>query len=291
MRKKWFGAFFLLILLPLCSESLRDQNKAYFDSIQWEALGDDLVIPPIPEPYTIEGDRPVPYADTIDDGDILPSLPQLGILDYQNISEDVLAFCDKITAAIVSKSIDDAFFSTQKAFLSHLGRFMIEHFPDFSYAFYGRPSFKQDGSAIILMRLTVKPAAAEVSDEVSNESKETAVPHDTAISQGSSLQQDAITQQDAAVQQNAIVQTGEPEPDALPIENTKSMENTAGTKAIEEGIEEQPENIAEVPDFFSDDEQPLFIMLEFGAVKEDTAWKISYIDFKGAEYADSALTN
>ena len=43
--------------------------------------------------------------------------------------------------------------------------------------------------------------------------------------------------------------------------------------------------------FFSDNEQPLFIMMEFGAVKEDTVWKISYIDFKGAEYADSALTD
>lgn len=240
MRKKWCGAFFLLILLPLCSESLRDQNKAYFDSIQWEALGDDLVIPPIPEPYTIEGDRPVPYADTIDDGDILPSLPQLGILDYQNIPEDVLAFCDKIAAAIVSKSVDDALFSTQKAFLPHLGRFMIEHFPDFSYAFYGRPSFKQDGSAIILMRLAVKQAAAEASHEVSNKSEEAAVQQAT----------------------DTAVQTGEP-----------------------------AENIADVPNLFSDDEQPLFIMLEFGAVKEDTAWKISYLDFKGAEYEDSALKN
>ena len=233
MRKKWCGAFFLLILLPLCSESLRDQNKAYFDSIQWEALGDDLSIPPIPEPYTIEGDRPVPYADTIDDGDILPSLPQLGILDYQNIPEDLLSFCDTITTAIVAKSLDSTIFSTQKAFLSHLGRFMIDHFPDFSYAFYGRPSFKQDGSAIILMRLAVKQAATEVS----NANQDTAIQQDTAVQMGDS------------------------------------------------------DNIADVPNFFSDDEQPLFIMMEFGAVKEDTVWKISYIDFKGAEYADSALTD
>ena len=122
MRKKWCGAFFLLILLPLCSESLRDQNKTYFDSIQWEALGDDLTIPPISEPYTIEDGRSIPYADTIDDGDILPSLPQLGILDYQNIPEDLLSFCDTITTAIVAKSLDLTIFSTQKAFLSHLGR-------------------------------------------------------------------------------------------------------------------------------------------------------------------------
>lgn len=233
MRKKWCGAFFLLILLPLCSESLRDQNKAYFDSIQWEALGDDLTIPPISEPYTIEGGRPIPYADTIDDGDILPSLPQLGILDYQNIPEDLLSFCDTITAAIVAKSLDPAVFTAQKAFLPHLGRFMIEHFPDFSYAFYGRPSFKQDGSAIILMRLAVKQAATEVS----NANQDTAIQQDTAVQMGDS------------------------------------------------------DNIADVPNFFSDDEQPLFIMMEFGAVKEDTVWKISYIDFKGAEYADSALTD
>lgn len=253
----------MLILLPLCSESLRDQNKAYFDSIQWEALGDDLTIPPISEPYTIEDGRPIPYADTIDDGDILPSLPQLGILDYQNIPEDLLSFCDTVAAATVAKSIDSDLFSTQKPFLPHLGRFMIEHFPDFSYAFYGRPSFKQDGSAIILIRLAVKQAAPEVSNK----------------------------NQDAAIQQDTVVQNGETEPAALPIENTKSIENTEGTKAIEEGIEEQPENIADVPNLFSDDEQPLFIMMEFGAIKDDTVWKISYIDFKGAEYADSALTD
>ena len=260
MRKKWCGAFFLLILLPLCSESLRDQNKAYFDSIQWEALGDDLTIPPISEPYTIEDGRPIPYADTIDDGDILPSLPQLGILDYQNIPEDLLSFCDTITTAIVAKSLDSTIFSTQKAFLSHLGRFMIDHFPDFSYAFYGRPSFKQDGSAIILMRLAVKQVAVEVPNE----------------------------NQDAVIPQDATAQIGEPEQTPLPMETTES---TNDTEDVKEGIEEMPENIADVPNLFLDNEQPLFIMVEFGAVKEDTVWKISYIDFKGAEYADSALTD
>ncbi|QSH93030.1 hypothetical protein C5N99_10600 [Treponema medium] len=260
MRKKWCGAFFLLILLPLCSESLRDQNKTYFDSIQWEALGDDLTIPPISEPYTIEDGRPIPYADTIDDGDILPSLPQLGILDYQNIPEDLLSFCDTITTAIVAKSLDSTIFSTQKAFLSHLGRFMIDHFPDFSYAFYGRPSFKQDGSAIILMRLAVKQVAVEVPNE----------------------------NQDAVIPQDATAQIGEPEQTPLPMETTES---TNDTEDVKEGIEEMPENIADVPNLFSDNEQPLFIMMEFGAVKEDTVWKISYIDFKGAEYADSALTD
>ena len=262
MRKKWCAAFFILVLLPLCSESLRDQNKTYFDSIQWEELN-DLAIPSLPEPYTIESNRPIPYADTIDDGAILPSLPQLGILDYQNIPEELLGFCDTVAAAMVAKSIDSALFSTQKAFLPHLGRFMFEHFPDFSYAFYGRPSFKQDGSATILMRLTVKQTAPEVSD----------------------------TTQDTAIQQDTVVQNGETEPAALPIESTKSIENTEGTKAIEEDVKDQPDNIADVPNLFLDDEQPLFIMVEFGAVKEDTVWKISYIDFKGAEYADSALTD
>ena len=250
----------MLILLPLCSESLRDQNKTYFDSIQWEALGDDLTIPPISEPYTIEDGRPIPYADTIDDGDILPSLPQLGILDYQNIPEDLLSFCDTITTAIVAKSLDSTIFSTQKAFLSHLGRFMIDHFPDFSYAFYGRPSFKQDGSAIILMRLAVKQVAVEVPNE----------------------------NQDTVIPQDATAQIGEPEQTPLPMETTES---TNDTEDVKEGIEEMPENIADVPNLFSDNEQPLFIMMEFGAVKEDTVWKISYIDFKGAEYADSALTD
>ena len=249
MQKKWCIAFFVVVLLPLCSESLRDQNKTYFDSIQWEELN-DLAIPAIPEPYAIENGKPIPYADTIADGDILPSLPQLGVLDYQNISEDLLTFCDTITAAIVAKSIDSALFTTQKAFLPHLGRFMFEHFPDFSHVFYGRPSFKQDGSAIILLRLAVKPIAVSVVNK----------------------------NKDLTIRQDTAAQNGESEQTVFSSENT-------------EGIEEQPENIADVPNFFSDDDRPHFIMLELGAVKEDTAWKISYIDFKGAEYADSALKN
>ena len=265
MRKKWCAAFFVVVLLPLCSESLRDQSKAYFDSIQWEALNNDLAIPAVPEPYAIEGNRPIPYADTIDDGAILPSLPQLGVLDYQNIPEDLLSFCDTIAAAVVSKSIDGAFFTAQKAFLPHLGHFMFEHFPDFSHAFYGRPSFKQDGSATILMRFTVKQTSAEVLNE----------------------------NQDTVIPQDAVAQPNEPKQTAIPIKNIENTEDIKNSKEdienTKEGIEEQPENIADVPNLFSDDEQPLFIMMEFGTVKEDTAWKISYIDFKGAEYEDSAL--
>ena len=266
MQKKWCEVFFIVLLLPLYSESLRDQSKAYFNTIQWEELNTDLAIPPISEPYTIEGSRPIPYADTIDDGAILPSLPQLGVLDYQNIPEDVLTFCDRIAAAIVAKSIDDAFFSTQKAFLPHLGRFMFEHFPDFSHAFYGRPSFKQDGSATILLRLAVKLAALQVP----NENKDT------------SLQQDAIIQQNTVAQRDETVRNESTEQAAFSAEPTEMAEKE---------IEEQPENIADIPGFFSDEEQPRFIMIELGAVKEDTAWKISYLDFKGAEYEDSALKN
>ena len=249
MRKKWCAAFFVVVMLPICSESLREQNKTYFDSIQWEELN-DLAIPAIPEPYTIENGKPIPYADTIADGDILPSLPQLGVLDYQNISEDLLVFCDTIAAAIIAKSINTALFSTQKAFLPHLGRFMFEHFPDFSHVFYGRPSFKQDGSAIILLRLAVKPIAVSVVNK----------------------------NKDLTIRQDTAAQNGESEQTVFSSENT-------------EGIEEQPDNMSDVPNFFSDDDRPHFIMLELGAVKEDTAWKISYIDFKGAEYADSALKN
>ena len=270
MRKKWCAAFFAVVLLPLCSESLRDQNKTYFDSIQWEELN-DLAIPPISEPYTIEGSRPIPYADTIDDGDILPSLPQLGVLDYQNIPEDLLTFCDTIAAAIVAKSVDGAFFSTQKAFLPHFGRFIFDHFPDFSHAFYGRPSFKQDGSATVLLRLAVKSAAVQVPDE----NQDTA---DTA------LQKDAVIQQDTAARNE------EKEPVSLPAENIESAESTESTMTSEATIAEQPENISDVPNLF-DGEQPLFIMLELGALKEDNAWKISYLDFKGAEYEDSALSD
>nr|WP_298679670.1 hypothetical protein [uncultured Treponema sp.] len=245
-------------MLPICSESLREQNKTYFDSIQWEELN-DLAIPAIPEPYTIENGKPIPYADTIADGDILPSLPQLGVLDYQNISEDLLVFCDTITAAIVAKSIDSALFTTQKAFLPHLGRFMFEHFPDFSHVFYGRPSFKQDGSAIILLRLAVKPVEP-VAVSVADKNQESPIRQDT----------------------DTAAQNGEPEKMSLLTENTEDTQK---------GIEEQSDNMSDVPNFFSDDDRPHFIMLELGAVKEDTAWKISYIDFKGAEYADSALKN
>ena len=94
--------------------------------------------------------------------------------------------------------------------------------------------------------------------------------------------------QDAVIPQDAAAQIGEPEQTPLPMETTES---TNDTEDVKEGIEEMPENIADVPNLFSDNEQPLFIMMEFGAVKEDTVWKISYIDFKGAEYADSALTD
>ena len=181
-------------------------------------------------------------------------MPQLGVLDYQNISEDLLVFCDTIAAAIIAKSINTALFSTQKAFLPHLGRFMFEHFPDFSHVFYGRPSFKQDGSAIILLRLAVKPIAVSVV----NKNKDLTIRQDTAAQNGESEQ------------------------------TVFSSENTEGTQ---KGIEEQSDNMSDVPNFFSDDDRPHFIMLELGAVKEDTAWKISYIDFKGAEYADSALKN
>ena len=258
MRKKWCAAFFVVVMLPICSESLREQNKTYFDSIQWEELN-DLAIPAIPEPYTIENGKPIPYADTIADGDILPSLPQLGVLDYQNISEDLLVFCDTIAAAIIAKSINTALFSTQKPFLPHLGHFMFEHFPDFSHIFYARPSFKQDGSAIILLRLAVKPVEP-VAVSVADKNQESPIRQDT----------------------DTAAQNGEPEKMSL------LTENTEGTQ---KGIEEQSDNMSDVPNFFSDDDQPLFIMLELGAVKEDSAWKIFYIDFKGAEYADSALEN
>ena len=220
MRVKRYGILFLLAILPLYSETLREQNKAYFDALQWEALN-ELAVPPVPEAYTIENSTPIPYADTIDEGGILPSLPQLGILDYQNIPEDLLVFCDTIAAAIVAKSIDNALFSAQKAFLPHLGRFMVEHFPNFSCAFYGRPSFKQDGSALIPLRLAVK-------------------------------------------------------------------KDSRGSNAA---VEAKDENLSEAPPFFAEAEQPLFIMLEIGALEEGGAWKISYIDLKGAEYADSALTD
>ena len=269
MRKKWCGILFILVFLPLCSESLRDQSKAYFNTIQWEELNNDLVIPPVSEPYMIEGSRPISYADTINEGDILPSLPQLGVLDYQNIPEDLLNFCDMIAVAIVTQSIDAALFSTQKAFLPHLGCFMFEHFPNFSYAFYGRPSFKQDGSAIILLRLAVRSAAVE--------------DHDTS---GTFTQHDDAMQQTTVVQQDMVAHSAETD---QPYLSTEAAENFEGTKDTEEGVQAQTENISDVPNLFSGNEQPLFIILELGAVKEDTIWKISYIDFKGAEYEDSAL--
>lgn len=252
MRKKSCAAFFVFFiaaLMPLRSESLRDQNKTYFDSIQWEDLN-DLAIPPVPEPYAVEGNTPIPYADTIDDGDILPSLPQLGVLDYRNIPEDLLTFCDTIAAALVAKSVDAAFFTAQKSFLPHFWQFMLERFPDCSNAFYARPSFQQDGSATVLMRLTVTQTAAIVRNEN----------HDTK----------------ATVQKENV-----PLP-STPAETDEMAEETTA---------EQVENISGVPCFFSDDEHPLFIMLECGALKENNVWKISYLDFKGAEYADSALTN
>ena len=267
MQKKWCGAFFLLVLLPLCSESLRDQSKTYFDSIQWEELN-ELAISPISEPYTIEGSRPIPYADTIDDGGILPSLPQLGILDYQNIPEDLLTFCDTVTAAVVAKSMSDAFFTAQKPFLPHLGHFIIEHLPDLSYAFYGRPSFKQDGSALIQIRLTVK-------DEESTEQQGTALKQETPAAEPTITEaQDTETEHTEAQNRQQAANI------------TEDEKTQSDTELLSE--EDKNENLSEVPPLFFEEEKPLFIMMELVALKEADTWKISHIDLKGAEYADSA---
>ena len=162
-RKAGLFAFLLMLTVPLFAESIRSQNKTYFDSMQWEELK-DLAIPQLPEAYTMERNQPVPYSDTIDDGGIYPSLPQLGTLDYQNIPEDLLRFCDTVAAALTDRSVPAELFTAQKPFLPHLARFLAERLPAFSYAFYGRPSFKQDGSALLLFRLTVKQDGAAPAD-------------------------------------------------------------------------------------------------------------------------------
>ncbi len=157
-RKRGLFAFLLLLAVPLFAESIRSQNKTYFDSMQWEELN-DLAIPPLPEAYTMERNQPVPYSDTIDDGSVYPSVPQLGILDYQNIPEDLLRFCDTAAAALVARSVPAELFTAQKPFLPHFIRFLMERLPVCSHAFYSRPSFKQDGAAFFLVRLTVQQGA------------------------------------------------------------------------------------------------------------------------------------
>lgn len=263
MHKKYRYIFFIpllvLLLLPLCPQSLRDSNKTYFEGQHWEQLN-DLAVDPLPEPYTIDESVPIPYADTIDEGDIFPSLPQLGMLDYQNIPEDLLSFCDKVTHAITAQSVDSAFFSAKNAFLPYLGCFIFEHLPRFSYAFYGRPEYKADGNAVILLRLSV---AASVQAAVTEQ-------HNT-VEQGAFGIHTAITTQS--------------------IENAEGTGNGGNIEKDANRTEKESESLFEVPPFFSDDDNPLFVMLEMQTVKEAGVWKIAYLDFKGAEYADSALTD
>lgn len=237
--RKWFEGLFLLLLCSLFSEPLRNQNKTYFDSLQWEELN-DLTVTPIPEAYTIESDQPIPYANTTDDDSILPSLPQLGVLDYQNIPEDLLHFCDKMAQVIIEKSSNSQLFLADKPFLPHLARFIITHLPDLSYAFYGRPSFTQDGTALIQFRLTVKEDNQSVIVPAQNREK------------------------------------------GMPALDT-----------ADNGAADQTENdiLADLPLLFSENEKPLFIMMELAASKGNEGWKIAHIDLKGAEYAHSAHKN
>lgn len=153
--KKLFAALLLLFFVPLCAESLRESNKTYFDSIQWGELG-ELAVTPLPEAYMIEEGSPISYADSIEDGGIYPSLPELGILDYQNIPEDVLILYDKIAAGFLAKRLDRTFFDVNKPFLPYLTQFMLDRLPACSHAFFARPSFSRTDSVSALFRLLPK---------------------------------------------------------------------------------------------------------------------------------------
>ena len=381
-RKAGLFAFLLMLTVPLFAESIRSQNKTYFDSMQWEELK-DLAIPQLPEAYTMERNQPVPYSDTIDDGGIYPSLPQLGTLDYQNIPEDLLRFCDTVAAALTDRSVPAELFTAQKPFLPHLARFLAERLPAFSYAFYGRPSFKQDGSAPLLFRLTVKqdgsaPADTATANEttaadadtpdkaVRNEATAMDAPdtaardEDAAAADGQDGRTVRRSDADAAMQpeeQNPPADSGRAEqriaqPEAEQTEQTSKSAETketspvsakkdaparsedasatephgtpAGTqdahsadsggqesetaqnarsaqssdstaeKTAEPATDKKAQKAAapkypEIPALFDTDKQPLFIMIELTAQPEGGAWKITSLDLKGAEYADSAL--
>ena len=275
-QKRWLQVLFILLLLPLFPESLRNQNKTYFDSMNWEELN-DLAIPPLPEAYTIQESQPVPYADSIDDECILPSLSQLGILDYQNIPEDILSFCDTLSGALTARLIPESLFSKQKNFLPHLGRFIIERLPVISHSFYGRPVFAQNGSAQILFRLsvtpqevqtdTLQPVATPAALEFAGETPKEAYndPHEQETAQESA----ETTQKQGAA----------PEP-------LSPADTAAGSTQTAE-ISQQHES--DISALFSETDAPLAIMLEITAIKEEEEWKISGIEVKGAEYADSAL--
>ena len=155
--KKLLAALLLLFFVPLCAESLRESNKIYFDSIQWEELGDRAVAP-LPEAFTIEDGKPIPYADSIEDGGVYPSLPELGVLDYQNIPEDMLVLYDKIAAGILIKKLDRTLFDANKPFLPYLTQFMLDRLPVCSHAFFARPSMSRKDSASALFRLLPKKA-------------------------------------------------------------------------------------------------------------------------------------
>ncbi len=363
-RKAGLFAFLLMLTVPLFAESIRSQNKTYFDSMQWEELK-DLAIPQLPEAYTMERNQPVPYSDTIDDGGIYPSLPQLGTLDYQNIPEDLLRFCDTVAAALTDRSVPAELFTAQKPFLPHLARFLVERLPAFSYAFYGRPSFKQDGSALLLFRLTVKqdgaaPADTATADEttaaaadtpdkaVRNEATAMDAPDTAARDEGAAVsdgqtvrrsdvntavqpeaKQTEQTSESADAQETPPVSANKDAParsedasataaatephgtpagtqDAHSADSSGQESETAknarraqpsdatAEKTVKPATDKKAQKAAapkypEIPALFDTDKQPLFIMIELTAQPEGGAWKITSLDLKGAEYANSAL--
>lgn len=293
-QKRRLQLLFFLILLPLFPESLRNQNKTYFDSITWEELN-DLSISPLPQAYTIEGSQPIPYADSIDEDSILPALPQLGVLDYQHIPEDLLTFCDTVAGALTARSIPEETFSSKKPFLPHLERFIIERLPPLSHTFYGRPAFKQDGTAQILFRLSVQPQETAATAQPPAEEPKSAESAALPISPYTESPQE---NQHPAAAENTQAHT----PAAAPAEN-KTDTTEPGTAALspeppapavsaaDQTAEAQHETIPEKLTLFPESEQPQIIMLELTAIKEDERWKISSIEVKGAEYEDSALKN
>ena len=327
-RKRGLFAFLLLLAVPLFAESLRSQNKTYFDSMQWEELN-DLAIPPLPEAYTMERNQPVPYSDTIDDGSVYPSVPQLGILDYQNIPEDLLRFCDTAAAALAARSVPAELFTAQKPFLPHLIRFLMERLPVFSHAFYGRPSFKQDGAAFFLVRLTVQQGAEVVDASVAEKSHDQDGAAGDAQSAGMDEKADSAAAaadksggtdeaagdtgdmvgsgqtvgQDGGAAQTSVEQTARQSDTDMAVQAAQKPSDThAEDSGAADGAARKKDTgkkakkaavskWADIPALFDKAGLPVFIMMELAAQKEGGSWKIISLDLKGAEYADSALKN
>lgn len=159
----------LLLIYPLYAQSLRNTTKEYFNAIDWEELK-ELAVAPLSEPFSIPESTPMPYADMIAETGIYPTLPKLGILDYQNSPEELLVFFDLVKQSFCEKNFKTELFDSSKPFLRFLTQHLITALPEIAQVFYAQPAFREDGSAVTDFKLLFKTAESAVQKPIGSDS-------------------------------------------------------------------------------------------------------------------------